>query len=456
MLNTLSYYTHQIAPIAREKFYISLSLPQKKIAILATLALAGLAAALYAVYRRVCKHKPSEVKADATSSKRNVGQVEVSSTLSNRSSDVGADTESESRTNVKQERVSMPLSNRSQRVAIVANKAIFMKHLTGPFHPESSKRVEAIEAALVKAQLMHAKNRILPRKATLEEISLCHDRKYVETLKTITGKLSEDEIITLQNNKLLPKISNVPGDVGISPDTLDVSLYAAGAPLSAIEYILDKKNETNRAFCIVRPPGHHAHHHSGSGFCVFNNVAIAAKHLTKNLGFKRVLIVDWDAHHGDGTQKLTEEDPKIFYFSTHHNTSKGKGFYPYHNWGSADQQGKGEGKGTVMNCPIYGNKTQCREEILKAFKNKLIPAMDEYQPDFVLISCGFDAHEKDPLASLGLKDEDYGEMTSICAQIADKYASGRIVSVLEGGYDLDAISGAAKVHVETLQKSTKS
>jgi acetoin utilization deacetylase AcuC-like enzyme len=341
----------------------------------------------------------------------------------------------------------------SQRVVIVANKALFMEHLTGEFHPESPQRVEAIEEALRHAGLMDEENTIVPREATVGEISLCHDKPYQEELQkqieNLPRQYKEHSIFDSSHWK----VKDVAGDFIISPKTYQVSLYAAGAPLTAIETILNADNQVSTAFCIVRPPGHHAHQHTGSGFCVFNNIAIAAKHLTQHLGFKRVLIVDWDAHHGDGTQDLVEVDPKIFYFSTHQDTSDG--FYPGPHWGRPEQQGVGAGKGTVMNCPVSGTPEECRHAILEAFRNKLVPAMDSYQPQFVLISCGFDAHEKDPLVGLGLKDEDYAELTRICMGIANKYAKGRIVSVLEGGYDLDAIAGAARVHVGALQQPTK-
>ena len=341
----------------------------------------------------------------------------------------------------------------SNRVVIVANRTIFMKHLTGAGHPEAPERVEAIEKALKDANLMNRDNTLEPRQATAEEISLCHDEAYQgELRRQIEGMQRKGKEYSSFDNKDW-KENYVPGDFNICPETLNVSLFAAGAPLTAIEYILDKKNKTNRAFCIVRPPGHHAHQHTGSGFCVYNNVAIAAKHLTQNLGFQRVLIVDWDAHHGDGTQELIKRDKndRIFYFSTHKDTSKG--FYPGPHWGKAEELRAGEGKGMVLNCPVSGTKEECREGILKAFKEQLVPAMDEYKPDFVLISCGFDAHENDTLVGLGLKDEDFEEMTKICVSIAEKYAQGRIVSVLEGGYNLDAISGAARVHVEALKQA---
>lgn len=347
----------------------------------------------------------------------------------------------------------MPPSPHSQRVILVANKMIFMKHYTGEEHPEKPERVEVIESALIKADLMNPYNQVLPRQATLAELSLCHDSNYLRELKRQIDLLQFKRMKCASFDSTVCKAAHVSGDFEISPDTLQVALYAAGAPLTAIEYILNPKNQTNRAFCIIRPPGHHAHFQTGSGFCVFNNVAIAAKHLTQNLAFQRVLIVDWDAHHGDGTQELTEDDPNIFYFSTHRDTAVGKGFYPGAFWGSQDQQGKGKAKGTVLNCPVYGSKEECRKGILHAFRNQLVPTMDKYQPDFVLISCGFDAHEKDSLVGLGLKDEDYREMTSICVNIAEKYARGRIISVLEGGYNLEAMANAAIIHVEALKMS---
>jgi acetoin utilization deacetylase AcuC-like enzyme len=338
---------------------------------------------------------------------------------------------------------------RSNRIIIVADKSLFMEHLTGEYHPESPHRMEAIEESLKDANLMNEGNTLLPRQATTEEILLCHDLAYLNELKRQIRNLAvqHKEHSTFDSSKW--KVDYVSGDFIISPRTYEVSLYAAGTPLTAIETILSFENQAIRAFCIVRPPGHHAHRHMGSGFCIFNNVAIAAKHLTQHLGFKRVLIVDWDAHHGDGTQELTEADPAIFYFSIHQDTSHG--FYPGPHWGRPEQQGIGAAKGTVLNCPVSGEPEECRRKILDAFKNKLVPLMDKYKPQFVLISCGFDGHENDPLVGLGLKNEDYAEMTKICVEIADKYAKGRLVSVLEGGYDLDAIAAASKSHVEALK-----
>lgn len=420
MINTFNYFYTSTTSFFRENALSFLTIQQQKIILITSLAFSCLAACY--VMRRCYRAKPLPDRQDVNQAHSH-GEI------------------------------NMALSNTSQRVILVANKAVFMEHHTGKGHPEAPQRVEAIEEALVAARLMESDNTVLPRQAKAEEISLCHDQTYQEEVQKQVENLVQHDVEHDTFDNAEWKVDHVPGDFQISPQTYQTSLYAAGAPLTAVEYILDEKNHTSRAFCIVRPPGHHAHQHTGSGFCVFNNVAIAAKHLTQNLGFERVLIVDWDAHHGDGTQTLTEKDKKIFYFSTHKNTIANRGFYPGVHWGHTTQQGIGEGKGTVLNCPVSGSQEECRAEILKAFRTQLIPAMDKYKPDFVLISCGFDAHENDSLVGLGLKDEDYKEMTMICVNIAEKYAKGRIVSVLEGGYNLEAIAGAAKVHVEALKHS---
>lgn len=329
------------------------------------------------------------------------------------------------------------------RAIIIADKNIFMQHGTGPFHCESPLRVEAIEMALKQARLMDDENTLPPRQAKPEEIALCHDQIYVNELKRQIANLSNssnDHSQTYQGKQYISP--HIPGDFQISKNSYQVSLFAAGAPLTAIDYILNPANKASKAFCIVRPPGHHAHHQTGSGFCIFNNVAIAAKYLSKK-GYK-VAIIDWDAHHGEGTQELVEQEKNIFYFSTHKDTSLP--FYPGPEWGLSDQTGKYI---NVMNCPVSGNSEICREAILKAFQ-KFEATIGKFAPDFLLISCGFDAHENDSLVGLGLKDEDYTSMTEICARIANKYSKGRIVSVLEGGYNLKAISGAAIAHVEAL------
>lgn len=334
------------------------------------------------------------------------------------------------------------------RVVIVANQNLFKMHFTGRNHQEQPRRVEEVEAALRQEKLMRVNNTLSPRRATLEEIFLCHSKRYVKEIGKQAARLDPQAVAPYIMPSWAPP--NVFGDVNISQETYNTSLYAAGAPLTAIEYILEEQNETSRAFCIVRPPGHHAHEESGSGFCVFNNVAIAAKFLA-NKGFK-VLIVDWDAHHGDGTQFLVQNNERIFYFSTHKDTANG--FFPGPQWGHAEERGACEHR-TVLNCPVSGKSEDCRLQIIEAFTTQLVPAMDEFCPDFVLISCGFDAHKDDKLVGLGLEDQDYGGLTQICVEIAKKYAKGRIVSVLEGGYNLKGVAGAIQSHVRGLADDVK-
>ncbi len=330
------------------------------------------------------------------------------------------------------------------RVIILAD-SVFKLHYTGKDHPESPARFDAIKKALKQAGLKNKKNSLIPRIATKEEILLCHTERYYKEVKK---QVKELDAGTQQFSSDICHAPHVEGDFQISPMTFISSLFAAGTPLTAIDYILNPDNHTKRAFCIVRPPGHHAHANTGSGFCVFNNVAIAARYAIQK-GIERVLVVDWDVHHGDGIQELTKGDRDIFYFSTHKDT-KIDNFYPGSHWGHRDQIGENKGIGTVLNCPIDPSKENPRTAIRKAFAEDLSKAMDVFKPKLILISCGFDAHKNDTLVGLGLEDEDYVFLTEICVQIANKYADGRIISVLEGGYSLEAIAGAAKVHVEAL------
>lgn len=360
----------------------------------------------------------------------------------------------------------LPDSFTGRKVVIVSEPAVFMMHDTavnGKVHPEQPLRVKAIDDALKAAGLLRKANALIPRQATKDEISLVHNEAYqIELLRQITAIKSPKEF-----NRSKWKFKQIGGDFVISPYSWDAAHFAAGAAISAIEVILKPNSQIFRAFCNIRPPGHHAHAQTGSGFCLFNNIAIAAEYLA-NQGF-RVLIVDWDAHHGDGTQRLLEANKRIFYFSTHGDTSlkydadldEDTSFYPGPNWGMAKDKG---GHNNVLNCPVPVAKTQkehlepqrteikakARKEIIRAFEEKLIPAMDQFQPEFVLISCGFDAHENDTLVGLGLKTKDYEKLTNIVVNIANKYAKGRVVSVLEGGYNLQAIAESAVVHVKAL------
>ena len=215
------------------------------------------------------------------------------------------------------------------------------------------------------------------------------------------------------------------GDTSVGPRTWDVALKAVGGVLNAVDAVVSRK--AANAFCAVRPPGHHARPAQGMGFCVFNNIALAARYAQRKHGIERVLIADWDVHHGNGTQDIFYEDGSVFFFSVHQSP-----WYP--GTGRADETGAGKGANCTMNCPFPAGSG--REQILGVFRNKLKPAADAFKPDLVMISAGFDSRKDDPLGQFTLADEDFAELTSLLLEVADKYAGGRLVSVLEGGYSL--------------------
>jgi acetoin utilization deacetylase AcuC-like enzyme len=222
----------------------------------------------------------------------------------------------------------------------------------------------------------------------------------------------------------------------------DVALRAAGLCLNAVDLVM--KDEAQNAFCVVRPPGHHATPNRGMGFCLFNNVAVAARYAQKHYGVERVVIADWDVHHGNGTQDIFYADPSVFFFSTHQAP-----WYP--GTGAEDETGEGKGKGTKLNCPFAAGAG--RDQILTVFHHKLAAAMTDYQPDLVLISAGFDSRVGDPLGHFRLTDLDFADLTTIMLEIADKHAHGRVVSVLEGGYNLDGLTKGVSAHVSALQQT---
>jgi acetoin utilization deacetylase AcuC-like enzyme len=292
---------------------------------------------------------------------------------------------------------------------------LFREHLTGANHPERPERYDVIMAALKRYPIYP------PQDATEKDLLRCHTASYI--------KLVKDEI-----GQGLTTLST--GDVNISSKSFKAALRAVGAVITAADLVL--KDTTKKVFCVVRPPGHHACSDQGMGFCLFNNIAIGARYAQEKYKIKRVLIVDWDVHHGNGTQEIFHKDPSVFYFSTHQ-------FPLYPGTGAADEKGAG----TIYNVPILASKTS-REEVLKAYQETLQLEMEKFRPELVMISAGFDAHEDDPLGGLKLTTQDYVTITEAVKKVADKYASGRIVSVLEGGYNLDALAASAKAHVDTL------
>ena len=234
-------------------------------------------------------------------------------------------------------------------------------------------------------------------------------------------------------------------DTVVSRDSFQVALAAAGACVSAVDAVLTGPDPT--ALCLVRPPGHHATATQSMGFCLFNNIALAATHARIAHGLTRILIVDWDVHHGNGTQDIFYADPTVFFFSIHR---YGSGFYP--GTGAADETGTGTGLGFNLNAPVRHGTS--RHDYHATFARALTKAADTFKPELVLLSAGFDAHTRDPIGSLGLETEDFTALTRLVLDVARTHARGRLVSCLEGGYNLDALAESVEVHLQELLKGS--
>ncbi len=300
----------------------------------------------------------------------------------------------------------------------------YLDHDMGAGHPESPNRLRAIMQQLEQSGTADRLTRIEPRKAEDEWITQIHTAAYLEMLKAeapATGRVSLD------------------ADTAMSPGSLTAAYLAAGGALAAVDAILSKK--VDHVFCAVRPPGHHAEAGHAMGFCLFNNVAIAARYAQKRYGLSRILIVDWDVHHGNGTQHSFEEDPSVLFFSTHQ-------FPHYPGTGRATERGRGAGEGFTINVPMEAGEGD--EEYRAVFQKTLVPAADAFKPEFVIISAGFDAHQDDPLAGMGLTEEGYEDLTGIVAGIAKRHANGRILSSLEGGYHLTSLASSVDRHIQAL------
>ena len=309
------------------------------------------------------------------------------------------------------------------KTALVADP-IFRNHLAGRQHPERPERFDAVIAGLQQAGLL---DRLLPldrRVITTAELELCHSPEYLRTARQ-------------DIEAGYPSLST--GDTDVTAKSWEVASEAAGGVLNAVDAVM--AGRARNAFCAVRPPGHHATRRRGMGFCIFNNVALAARYAQRQHGLERVMIVDWDVHHANGTQDIFYDDPTVFFFSTHQ--------WPlYPGTGRADETGAGPGVGTTMNFPLPAGSG--RTEILPLFQEALVPAADRFRPDLLLISAGFDSREGDLLGRFTLTDGDFTDLTREVMAIASRHAQGRVVSVLEGGYTLSGLASAAAAHVAAL------
>jgi len=300
---------------------------------------------------------------------------------------------------------------------------IYLKHYCGEWHPERPERLQYAISALEKSGLMSKLHRVSPRAASKQELALVHTKSYID----------EVERLSQTGHQWLDL------DTCVSEHSWEAAIKAVGGVLAACDEIL--KGTTRTAFCAVRPPGHHATPARGMGFCIFNNVAIAARYLQSFAGLSRIAIVDWDCHHGNGTAETFYHDSSVLYISLHRYP-----FYP--GSGSENEAGEGTATGTTLNIPLPAStpKDEYRNKYEAALRDTLIP----FKPQFILISAGFDALAVDPIAGLGLSPEDFGWMTKMVCDAARETAGCRVVSALEGGYNLDALAECVCVHVAAL------
>ena len=312
----------------------------------------------------------------------------------------------------------------------VVFSSVYYKHNTGKKHPESAKRLGIIVNELKKGKLSKSKNWqfVKPTKASIADVRLVHDYQYIKFIESICR--SGGGILDV-------------GDTVASPESYEVALYAVGGTLKAVDLIMEKHFEN--AFALVRPPGHHAEKFRAMGFCIFNNVAIAAKYLLEKFGLKRIAILDIDAHHGNGTQRTFYETSQVLYISIHQDPRDFPGT------GFINEVGQEDGLGYTVNIPL---PFRTNDHIyLKALQEIVTPIINEYKPEFLLISAGLDGHYADPVGELSLSMLCYQKIFDEIVEIASKICDGKIVSVLEGGYSLRFVGKIAAVAVARMSNT---
>ena len=298
----------------------------------------------------------------------------------------------------------------------------FLQHQTG-LHPESPARLQAIAQLLARSELV-AQTVCCPCvEASIEDLLRVHPLQHLQTLRKFAAEGG----------------GRIEVDTVMSPESADVAWLAAGTAVDAVRRVIEGQDTS--ALCLVRPPGHHALPDAPMGFCLLGNAAIAARTAVEKFGLQRVLIVDWDVHHGNGTQDVFYEDSRVGFFSSHRFP-----FYP--GTGRKSEIGSGDGLGTTFNLPVEFGIS--RAAFLKNFSAMLATAADRIKPELVVISAGFDAHQDDPVGSLGLETEDFETLTQLVLDVANTHASGRVVSVLEGGYNVDRLAECTALHLKTL------
>ncbi|WHO72631.1 histone deacetylase family protein [Rhizobium sp. BT03] len=301
---------------------------------------------------------------------------------------------------------------------------IFLEHVTPAGHPERSDRIRAINVALEHPNFERLERRQAPE-ASEDAVLLAHPEEH---LKAVMREIPDEE----------DRINQLEADTYASPKSLQAALTGIGGAMAAVDDVFS--GAADNVFVAARPPGHHAEKMTAMGFCFFNNAAIAARHAQKRHGAERVAIIDWDVHHGNGTQDIFWDDPSVLFCSTHQMP-----LYP--GSGAKDEKGK---HNTIVNAPLSPNVGS--DHFREAFKSRVLPAVADFRPDLIIISAGFDAHHRDPLAQINLTGEDFDWATGRVLELADRHAKNRVVSLLEGGYDLEGLAESAGMHILRMMK----
>jgi acetoin utilization deacetylase AcuC-like enzyme len=300
----------------------------------------------------------------------------------------------------------------------------FLRHDTGVGHFETSARLRCVIGAIdddhnLKQRLHHVSS----RPATMQDLQRCHSEEMIRDIRTFIDRGG----------------THLDTDTPVSQDSFDVACLAAGAAVTAVDTVM--ADAGGRAFVLSRPPGHHATPYRPMGFCLFNNAAIAARYAQTIHGIEKVLIVDWDVHHGNGTQDIFWADDSVFFFSMHQSPH-------YPGTGAREDSGEGKGAGYTLNIPLRAGTSANSHR--QAFSDALKEIEHRFHPDLVIVSAGFDSHRDDPLGQLMLEDADFAEMTKDTLRIAERHSNGRVVSILEGGYNLDLLGGSVRSHLSAL------
>jgi acetoin utilization deacetylase AcuC-like enzyme len=315
---------------------------------------------------------------------------------------------------------------------------IFLEHLTPPRHPERPQRLEMAIKVLEALDWLKRDGLVLipPRAATEDELALVHDRAYIQQVKAASDDVAREE---QSGGPGTAKSRYFATDTYVSAQSYAAAIRAAGAPLTAIDAMM--QGEVDNAYCLVRPPGHHALPGEAMGFCFFNNVAIAAQYALDYYGLERVMIIDYDVHHGNGIQDIFYADPRVLYFSIHQAP-----FYP--GTGHSDELGEEAGLGTTINVPLPA--TVGFEVYEPVFRQVMAHAADRFDPQLILVSAGFDAHWNDPLGQINLSTAGYAQLTKIIIELAQTLCNGRLVMVQEGGYNLDVMGACVATCINIL------